>query len=112
MYCYAPSGNSCTLPSAAFYSSQDPPNQTGNCSQTTVYTSLQQWQAAGEDPETVLQNPFGSLNAANDDYSLAASPGVGFVIFDPSQAGRTSMVITPRGIAPTFPAQSYAASQY
>jgi hypothetical protein len=115
MYCYAPSGNSCTLPASpyAFYSSEDPPNQQG-CANTSVaaYTSLQQWQALGEDKGSVLQNPFSSLSPSNDDYSLTASPGVGFTLFDLSQAGTTNNTITAPAIPPTFPTQSYAASQY
>lgn len=115
MYCYAPSGNSCTLLSSpyAFFSSNDPPNQFGNCSRTTTYSTLQAWQAVGEDAGSLLQNPFSSTSPTNDDYSLSASPGVEFVVFDPSQAGvNGSNTITAPSVQATFPAQSYAASQF
>lgn len=117
MYCYAPSGNSCTLPSApyAFFSSQDPASQQGNCGHTTTYSSLQQWQGVGEDAGSVQQNPAfsgSSLSPSNDDYSLTSSPGVGFVVFDPAQAGSTGSTITAPAVAPTFPTQVYAASEF
>ncbi len=115
MYCYAPSGNSCTLPSSpyAFFSTEDPPNQLGcGTSAVTDYANLQQWQALGEDQGSVLQNPFSSMSPSNDDYSVSATPGVGFVPFDTTQAGRTSTSITAPTIAPTFPTQSYAPTDY
>ncbi len=113
MYCYVP-GNSCSLPTdrPAFYSSNDPANQTGGCHQTTTYSTLQQWQSVGEDSSSMLQNPFSASQLASDDYSLSASPGVGFVPFDPSQAGTTSSAITAPAVPATFPAQSYTASQF
>ncbi len=54
--------------------------------------------------KSVVQNP-GFNNAAYpaDDYSLPkGSPGVGFVVFDPSQAGRSNPVINPPAIPATF----------
>ena len=114
MYCYVPSGNSCAPPSSpyAFYSSQDPPNQSFNCGRTTTYSTLQQWQAEGEDQASVLHNPFSNSSSASDDYSLSASPGVGFTVFDPAQAGRTSTALSAPAVPATFPAQSYSASQF
>lgn len=115
LYCYAPSGNGCGLPTnrAAFFSSNDPPGQSGQCNRTTTYDSLSAWQSqTGEDSGSQLKNPFSSLQSSNNNYSLSASPGVGFVLFDPAQAGRTSTAFTPPAVAPTFPAQSYAASQF
>jgi hypothetical protein len=116
MYCYAPSGSSCTLPTSpyAFFSSNDPPNQMGGCTRATTYDSLADWQnQTGEDSGSVLQNPFSSSSPTNDLYSLSASPGVGFVTFDPSQAGtNSSNTITAPSVVATFPAQSYAASQF
>ena len=39
-----------------------------------------------------------------DDYSLPkGSPGAGFVVFDPSQAGRSNPVIKPPAVPATFP---------
>lgn len=115
MYCYSPSGKSCTLPPSpyAFFSTEDPPDQQGcGTSAVTGYSSLQQWQALGEDQGSVLQNPFGSLNPSSDDYSLSASPGVGFIPFDTTQAGRTSQKIAAPVIPATFPTQSFAVSDY
>ena len=38
-----------------------------------------------------------------DDFSLpAGSPGIGFVVFDPTQAGRNNPVINPPAIPATF----------
>ena len=115
LYCYAPSGSSCTLPTnrAAFFSSDDPAGQSGGCTRPTTYSNLAQWQSlAGEDAGSALKNPFSSAQSSNNDYSLSVSPGVGFVPFDPAQAGRTSNNIAAPAIAPTFPAQSYAPSQF
>ena len=49
-----------------------------------------------------------------DDYSLPkGSPGVGFVVFDPSLAGRSNPVIKPPAVAATFPTKLYnAATDY
>ena len=115
MYCFTPSGNSCTLPTnrPAFFSTNDPPNQMG-CSQSTVtpYLTLPQWQAVGEDAGSLLQNPFTGSQLANDDYSLSASPGVGFVPFDATQAGTSNSSITAPNILATFPTHSYSPSEF
>jgi hypothetical protein len=43
-----------------------------------------------------------------DDYSLEkGSPGVGFVVFDSTQAGRSNPVIQPPAIAATFPTKTF-----
>jgi hypothetical protein len=115
LYCYTPSGNSCTLPTTrpAFFSNNDPPGQMG-CSQSAItpYLTLPQWQSEGEDAGSNLQNPFSSSQLANDDYSLSASPGVGFIPFDSSQAGTTGTAIAAPTVPATFPTQSYAPSQF
>jgi hypothetical protein len=114
MYCYGP-GNSCTLPTnhPAFFSNNDPPDQLGCTDKTTTYSTLEQWQGTGEDSGSTLQNPFSSSSPTNDDYSLSASPGVGFTVFDPTQAGITSSnTITAPTVPATFPTQSYKASQF
>ena len=57
----------------------------------------------------MVQNP-GFKNPAypTDDYSLPqGSPGVGFVPFDASQAGRSNPVLMPPAIATTFPTKLY-----
>jgi hypothetical protein len=116
MYCYAPSSIACTLPvdRAAFYSSNDPAGVSGGCNRTTTYSTLLQWQvSAGEDVSSVLQNPFTSSSPTNNNYSLSGSLGVvGFVLFDPNQAGRTSTTIAGPTVPATFPAQSYAPSDF
>lgn len=114
MYCYTPNGNSCTLPTNpfAFFSSNDPPNQWGGCAQSPTYSSLAAWQALGEDIGSELKNPFSSGNPTNDDYSLSSSPGVGFVVFDPQEAGRTNPVLQGPAIQPTFQTNPYTASQF
>jgi hypothetical protein len=43
-----------------------------------------------------------------DDYTLPkGSPGAEFVVFDPSQAGRSNPVIKPPAIPATFPTKSF-----
>ena len=64
---------------------------------------------AGEDQQSVVRNP-GFKNPAypNDDYSLPnGSPGVGFVPFDPNQAGRTNPVINPPAVPATFVTKTF-----
>jgi len=52
-----------------------------------------------------VQNPgFANPTYPADDFSLPkGSPGVGFVPFDSTQAGRTNPVIMPPAIPATFP---------
>lgn len=72
------------------------------------FYSFAQWQQqVNEDVQSVIQNP-GFNNPAQDDYSLPkGSPGVGFVVFDPSQAGRSNPVIKPPAVPATFPTMLY-----
>jgi len=67
------------------------------------------WQNMGEDVESLVQNPkFANPTYPADDYSLpAGSPGVGFVVFDPNQAGRSNPVINPFPVPATFPTKSF-----
>ena len=67
-----------------------------NSNKFTFYT-FGQWQTqVGEDPQSLVQNPgFNNPAYPADDYSLPnGSPGVGFVVFNPNQAGRSNPVIT------------------
>ena len=111
MYCFLSSAGNCTLPSPAFYSSNDPAGQSGGCTQSTTYSSLGQWQdLTAEDPSSVLQNPFSTTNLENDDYSLPSSPGVGFTPFDTSKAGASGG--NPPAVPATFPTQPYTKTQF
>jgi hypothetical protein len=98
MYCYAP-GTACALPTNPFYT-------TGSAgrSNSQYYASLSAWQSGtGEDSGSVVQNPgFPNPVYPNDDYSLTESPGVGFVVFDPNEAGRSNPVIPDPTVIPTF----------
>jgi len=62
----------------------------------------------GEDAQGVVQNPgFANPAYPADDYSLPkGSPGVGFVVFDPNQAGRINPLINPP-IPATFPTKIF-----
>jgi hypothetical protein len=62
----------------------------------------------------VLQMIPGKLPGFNnaaypaDDYTLPkGSPGVEFVVFDASQAGRTNPAIKPPAVPATFPTKSF-----
>ncbi len=76
--------------------------------QKTNYT-LTQWQVLGEDTHSLNQDPlFSNPNYPSDDFTLL--PGtpalkLGFVPFDPSQAGRTVQNFSPAAVAPAFPLQ-------
>ncbi|MGA8868828.1 MAG: putative Ig domain-containing protein, partial [Candidatus Sulfotelmatobacter sp.] len=98
MYCYAGSAN-CALPTNPFFTTG-----TGGRTDSVYYASLQAWQnATGEDSGSVVQNPgFANPVYPDDDYTLKESPGVGFVVFDPKQAGRTNPVIVPPAVIGTF----------
>ncbi len=63
----------------------------------------------GEDAQGVVRNPgFKNPTYPADDYSLPnGSPGVGFVVFDPNQAGRSNPVIKPPAVPPTFPTKTF-----
>jgi hypothetical protein len=96
LYCYAP-GAACALPTNPFFTTGS-----GGRSQSTYYASLSAWQSGtGEDSGSIVKNPgFANPVYPNDDYSMSESPGVGFVVFDPNEAGRSNPVI----LGPTIPA--------
>ena len=80
-----------------------------NANKYTFYT-FAQWQTqAGEDVHSLVQNPgFNNPAYPADDYSLPKGvPGVGFVIFDPTQAGRSNPVINPPAVPATFLTMTY-----
>ena len=103
MYCYA-KGVNCALPTNPFYTT----GSQGR-TQSTYYATLSAWQSAtGEDSGSVVQNPgFANPVYPNDDYNLAESPGVGFVVFDPNESGRNNPVIPAPTVAPTFVTAPY-----
>jgi hypothetical protein len=75
-----------------------------------AYYTFAQWQSqVGEDVHSVVQNPgFNNPAYPADDYTLPkGSPGVGFVVFDYTQAGRTNPVIKPPAILATFPTMTF-----
>ena len=74
-----------------------------------VFYNFGGWQGTGEDVHSVVQNPrFKNPSYPKDDYSLPkGSPGVGFVVFDPNQAGRSNPVINPPAVAATFPTKTF-----
>jgi uncharacterized protein (TIGR03437 family) len=75
----------------------------------TFYTFSGWQQTVGEDKQSVVQNPgFANPAYPADDYSLPnGSPGVGFVVFDPNQAGRSNPVIHPPAVPATFPTKPF-----
>jgi hypothetical protein len=81
---------------------------TSNTAKWTFYT-FAGWQGIGEDTHSVVQNPgFNSPAYPADDYTLPkGSPGVGFVVFDPIQAGRSNPVIMPAAVPATFPTKTF-----
>jgi uncharacterized protein (TIGR03437 family) len=81
----------------------------GNTSNWDFYTFAQWQQKVGEDTQSVVQNPgFANPAYPADDYSLPkGSPGVGFIVFDPSQAGRSNPVINPPAVTPSFPTKPF-----
>lgn len=68
------------------------------------------WQGLGEDLHSVVKNPgFNNPAYPADDYSLPqGSPGAGFVVFDPNQAGRSNPVINPPAVPATFPTRPFS----
>jgi hypothetical protein len=73
-----------------------------------TFLTLAGWQKLGEDALSVVQNP-GFKNPAYpaDDYSLPnGSPGVGFIVFDAAQAGRSNPVINPPAVPAAFPTKT------
>jgi len=81
----------------------------GGPSQWTFYTFAGWQQTAGEDTQSVVQNPgFNNPAYPADDYSLPkGSPGFGFVVFDPGLAGRSNPVIDPPAVPATFSTVSF-----
>jgi len=81
----------------------------GNFNSYTFYTFAAWQQIVGEDAQSVVQNPgFKSPAYPTDDYSLPqGSPGVGFIVFDPNEAGRTNPVLKPPSVPATFPTKSF-----
>ncbi|MDP8981430.1 MAG: hypothetical protein M3O35_12670 [Acidobacteriota bacterium] len=88
--------------------SQGPANICGNKGTWTYYT-FTGWQARGEDVQSAVQNPgFNNPAYPADDFSLPkGSPGFGFVVFDPNQAGRTNPSLQPPAVAATFPTKLF-----
>jgi len=80
-----------------------------NVSDYSFYTFAQWQQTAGEDLQSVIKNPgFNNPTYPADDYTLpGGSPGVGFVVFDYTQAGRTNPVLKPPAVAATFVTKTY-----
>jgi hypothetical protein len=62
------------------------------------------WQGMGEDAQGTAQKNPGFTNPVYpaDDFSLSSSPAAGFVVFDPSQAGRQNPVIQAPAVSATF----------
>ena len=82
----------------------------GNCGNMKLwsYFTFAGWQKDGEDLQSVVQNPgFANPAFPADDYTLQKSPGVGFVVFDSSQAGRSNPVINPPPVPATFPTKTF-----
>jgi hypothetical protein len=67
------------------------------------------WQQMGEDNHSIFEDPmFVNPNYPADDFSLKpGSPAskIGFVPFDPRQAGRSNPVIKVPPVPPAFPLQ-------
>lgn len=74
-----------------------------------TFYSLAGWQGLGEDAGSVVKDPgFNNPAYPADDYSLPnGSPLSGFVVFDPTQAGRSNPVIMPPPVPATFPTKKY-----
>ena len=81
----------------------------GNTSNWTFYPFSGWQQTVGEDVQSAIQNPgFASPAYPTDDFSLPhGSPGAGFVVFDPSRAGRTNPQLHPPAVPATFPTKTF-----
>jgi uncharacterized protein (TIGR03437 family) len=98
----------------AFHVQPNPVSQFNICfgagaeSAWTNYT-FAGWQKIGEDVQSVVQNPgFNNPTYPADDFTLPkGSPGVGFVVFDASLAGRSNPVIKPPAVGATFPTKLF-----
>jgi hypothetical protein len=74
------------------------PNICASSSKSWTFETFAGWQGLGEDLSGVSNVNPGFTNPVYpyDDYSLPnGSPGVGFVVFDPSDAGRNNPIIKP-----------------
>ncbi|MCU1302945.1 MAG: hypothetical protein JWQ87_3229 [Candidatus Sulfotelmatobacter sp.] len=100
MYCYI-RGSKCAPPSNTFYTT----DASGKYGSGKTFASFSDWQnIAGEDKASLVQDPgFANPAYPDDNYSLRSSPGVGFVVFDPSLAGRSNPVIPSPTVGSTFP---------
>jgi Putative Ig domain/Right handed beta helix region len=100
MYCYVP-GAACAPPANIFYTT----DSTGKYGSGQSFTTFSAWQSGtGEDKGSLVQDPgFAHPAFPDDDYTLNESPGVGFVVFDPNQAGRSNPVIPSPTVEATFP---------
>ncbi|MGA7908796.1 MAG: hypothetical protein WCA16_15405, partial [Candidatus Sulfotelmatobacter sp.] len=80
-----------------------------------TYYTFSQWQGLGEDTQGAVKNPGFPNPGCNqstpqacvstpsqDDFTLSASPGVGFVVFDPNEAGRQNPQLQAPAIPATF----------
>ena len=94
--------------SQAFHIQPDPSSplcDTLNTSGTDWnYYTFSGWQGMGEDGQGTAQKNPGFANPVYpaDDYTLSSSPVAGFVVFDPSQAGRQNPVIQAPTVSATF----------
>jgi hypothetical protein len=90
---------------------QPNPDPNDNCGAQKLWTfyTFAGWQKLNEDVQGVVQNPgFNNPSYPADDYTLPkGSPGVGFVVFDPSQSGRSNPVINPPAVPATFPTKTF-----
>ena len=104
MYCYVP-GTQCAPPANTFYTT----DSTGKYGSGRTFASFAAWQSGtAEDTGSAVQDPAFSHPAyPDDDYTLKESPGVGFVVFDPSRAGRSNPVIPSPTVEATFPTAPY-----
>ena len=79
-----------------------------NSAKWTFYSFGAWQQNFSEDASSVAQNPgFNNPIYPADDFSLKSSPGVGFIVFDVTQPGRTNPLIHPPAIAATFPTKNF-----
>jgi len=86
------------------------------CSQNRgdwTYYTFANWVGLGEDANSVAnQDPYPSnpdpTQYPSDNFSSPNAPaGLGFVSFDPTQAGRSNPVLQPPPVAPTFQTQIF-----
>jgi hypothetical protein len=74
-----------------------------------TFSNFAGWQKMSEDTQSEVQNPeFKNPTYPADDYTMPkGSPGMGFVVFDPNQAGRTNPAIKPPPVPATFPTKTF-----